>query len=164
MRCPKCQNQDDKVIDSRVARDGASIRRRRECLACSCRFTTYEHVEQADLLVVKRNGAREPFDREKLIRGFTKACEKRPVSLETLHAAAEDIAVELAASGDREIASKILGLKVMDKLHSIDPVAYVRYASVYREFADVGEFIHEIASMEHRVPASVAHPELFSRR
>ncbi|MES2469891.1 MAG: transcriptional regulator NrdR [Verrucomicrobiota bacterium] len=164
MRCPKCQNQDDKVIDSRTSRDGAAIRRRRECLACSTRFTTYEHVEQADLLVVKRNEAREAFDREKLVRSFTKACEKRPVSIESLHAAADDIATDLEASGQREIPSKLLGLKVMDKLHSIDPVAYVRYASVYREFQDVGEFINEIESMEHRVPASVVHPELFSQR
>ena len=164
MRCPKCQNQDDKVIDSRTSRDGAAIRRRRECLACGTRFTTYEHVEQTDLLVVKRNEAREAFDREKLVRSFTKACEKRPVSIESLHAAADDIATDLEASGQREIPSKLLGLRVMDKLHSIDPVAYVRYASVYREFQDVGEFINEIESMEHRVPASVVHPELFSQR
>ena len=162
MRCPKCHAQDDKVIDSRISRDGASIRRRRECLGCGTRFTTYEHVEQADLLVLKRNEAREPFDREKLIRSFTKACEKRPVSLEALHGAADDSATDLAATGQREIPSRLLGLKVMDKLHSIDPVAYVRYASVYREFQDVGEFIHEIESMEHRVPASVLHPELFT--
>lgn len=164
MRCPKCQNLEDKVIDSRISRDGDSIRRRRECLKCGARFTTYEHVEQADLLVVKRNGAREPFDREKLFRSFVKACEKRPVSHEDLRAAAGEIADELEAGGQREIPSELLGLKVMDKLHSVDPVAYVRYASVYREFQDVGAFIDEIESMEHRVPASIVHPELFPRR
>ncbi|RYD34620.1 MAG: transcriptional repressor NrdR [Verrucomicrobiaceae bacterium] len=164
MRCPKCQNLEDKVIDSRISRDGDSIRRRRECLQCGTRFTTYEHVEQADLLVVKRNGAREAFDREKLFRSFIKACEKRPVSHETLRRAAEQIASELEAGGQREAPSQLLGLKVMDKLHSIDPVAYVRYASVYREFQDVGAFINEIESMEHRTPVSITHPELSPKR
>jgi transcriptional repressor NrdR len=161
MRCPKCGTIDDKVIDSRISRDGASIRRRRECLSCTTRFTTYEHVEQADLLVVKRNGAREPFDREKLIRSFAKACEKRPVSMEILHAAADDLATDLEASGQREIPSKLLGLKVMDKLHSVDPVAYVRYVSVYRQFDNVGEFINEIQALERRATRDPMQRKLF---
>lgn len=161
MRCPRCQNIDDKVIDSRASREGAAIRRRRECMKCGYRFTTYEVVEQADLIVVKQNGAREPFDREKLLRGLSKACEKRPVSIERLEAALDEIEAELIAVGSREIPTKLIGSKVMDKLHSIDPVAYVRYASVYRQFQDVGEFIDEIHSMGTRAPRSILQPELF---
>lgn len=162
MRCPKCQIDEDKVIDSRVARDGSAIRRRRECLPCGHRFTTYETIEPADLVVIKRNGSREPLDREKLFRGLAKACEKRPVGMEELQNATDAIIAELETEGSREIPTKLLGIKVMDKLHGIDPVAYVRYASVYRQFQDVGEFIDEINSMERRLPRSVLHPELFS--
>lgn len=161
MRCPKCHTLDDKVIDSRTSREGDAIRRRRECIGCGHRFTTYEQVEQADLVVVKRNNAREPFSREKLVRGLSKACEKRPVSLETMQAACDAIVSELESAGVREVPARMIGLKMMDKLHGIDPVAYVRYASVYREFQDVGEFIDEIQSMERRLPTSVRHPELF---
>lgn len=162
MRCPKCHKDEDKVIDSRVAKDGSAIRRRRECLPCGNRFTTYETVEPTDLVVIKRNGSREPLDREKLLRGLAKACEKRPVGMEELQHATDSIVAELESDGSREIPSKLLGIKVMDKLHGIDPVAYVRYASVYRQFQDVGEFIEEINSMERRVPRSVLHPELFN--
>ena len=162
MRCPKCHKDEDKVIDSRIARDGSAIRRRRECLPCGHRFTTYETVEPADLVVIKRNGSREPLDREKLLRGLAKACEKRPVGMEELENATDAIIAELETEGSREIPTKLLGIKVMDKLHGIDPVAYVRYASVYRQFQDVGEFIDEINSMERRLPRSVLHPELFS--
>lgn len=162
MRCPKCQQDEDKVVDSRIAREGAAIRRRRECLRCGYRFTTYETIEPIDLIVIKRNGSREPLDREKLLRGLSKACEKRPVSREDLQNAADAIITDLEADASREIPSKLLGIKVMDKLHSIDPVAYVRYASVYRQFQDVGEFIEEINSMERRVPRNGLHPELFN--
>ena len=162
MRCPKCHKDEDKVIDSRISRDGVAIRRRRECLCCNHRFTTYETIEPSDLVVIKRNGSREPFDREKLLRGLSKACEKRPVGGDDLEEAADQIIAELETEGSREIPTKLLGIKVMDKLHSIDPVAYVRYASVYRQFQDVGEFIEEINSMERRVPRSVLHPELFN--
>lgn len=162
MRCPKCHKDEDKVIDSRIARDGSAIRRRRECLPCGHRFTTYETVEPADLVVIKRNGSREPLDREKLLRGLAKACEKRPVGMEELENATDAIIADLETEGSREIPTKLLGIKVMDKLHGIDPVAYVRYASVYRQFQDVGEFIDEINSMERRLPRSVLHPELFS--
>lgn len=161
MRCPKCQKDEDKVIDSRISRDGVAIRRRRECVPCEHRFTTYETIEPSDLVVIKRNGSREPFDREKLLRGLSKACEKRPVSRDELESATSAIIAELESEGSREIPTKLLGIKVMDRLHAIDPVAYVRYASVYRQFQDVGEFIDEINSMSRRVPRSVLHPELF---
>ena len=162
MRCPKCHKDEDKVIDSRISRDGVAIRRRRECLKCGHRFTTYETIEPSDLVVIKRNGSREPFDREKLLRGLSKACEKRPVGGDDLNDATDQIIAELESEGSREIPTKLLGIKVMDKLHGIDPVAYVRYASVYRQFQDVGEFIEEINSMERRMPKSALHPELFN--
>lgn len=162
MRCPKCHKDEDKVIDSRISRDGVAIRRRRECLKCGHRFTTYETIEPSDLVVIKRNGSREPFDREKLLRGLSKACEKRPVGGDDLNEATDQIIAELESEGSREIPTKLLGIKVMDKLHGIDPVAYVRYASVYRQFQDVGEFIEEINSMERRMPKSALHPELFN--
>ncbi len=160
MRCPKCHQDDDKVIDSRASRDGSSIRRRRVCNQCEHRFTTYETVEPGDLTIVKRNGSREPFDREKLLRGIVKACEKRPVSLTVLQECADSVIAELEGGGTREISSKLLGIQVMDRLHGIDPVGYIRYASVYRQFQEVGEFIEEINSMETRVPNSIKHPEL----
>ncbi|HWB04779.1 MAG TPA: transcriptional regulator NrdR [Verrucomicrobiales bacterium] len=161
MRCPKCHKDEDKVIDSRVSRDGVAIRRRRECIPCGHRFTTYETIEPSDMVVIKRNGSREPFDREKLLRGLSKACEKRPVGREELEEATDQIIAELESEGSREIHTRLLGIKVMDRLHGIDQVAYVRYASVYRQFQDVGEFIDEINSMERRIPRSVMHPELF---
>ncbi len=162
MRCPKCHKDEDKVIDSRISREGAAIRRRRECLACAHRFTTYETIEPSDMVVIKRNGSREPFDREKLLRGLQKACEKRPVGLDDLEEATSQIIVELESEGMREIPTRLLGMKVMDRLHGIDQVAYVRYASVYRQFQDVGEFIEEINSMERRLPRNGMHPELFN--
>ncbi len=161
MRCPKCHQDEDKVIDSRIAREGSAIRRRRECLQCTHRFTTYETIEPAEIIIIKRNGSREPLDREKLLRGLAKACEKRPVGREELEQATDEIIAGLESDGLREIPAKTLGMKVMDTLHGIDPVAYVRYASVYRQFQDVGEFIDEINSMERRIPRSILHPELF---
>jgi transcriptional repressor NrdR len=154
MRCPKCHSVDDKVIDSRASRDGAEIRRRR--------YTTYEKVEITELTVIKRNGSREPFDREKVLRGLKKACEKRPVSHAELETAADDIAAGFEADEAREVPTKLVGLKVMEQLHTIDSVAYVRYASVYRQFQDVGEFLEEIYSMERRVPRTRQQLELFN--
>jgi len=148
MRCVRCGSIDDKVVDSRLAKDGSSIRRRRECLHCGRRFTTYETLEQATLSVVKRDGRREEFSREKLFRGIVKACEKRPVSIDMLDRAVEDLVVELQADGVREVPSQTIGNKVMSALREIDPVAYVRYASVYRKFTDVGEFLNEIQTLE----------------
>ncbi len=158
MRCPKCHSLEDKVIDSRIARDGASIRRRRECCDCGHRFTTYEHVEEADISIVKRNGGREPLDRDKLLRGLVTACEKRPVPRSVLENAVDSIVAEIQAQNAREVPSKFLGLKIMEKLQFIDPVAYVRYACVYRQFQDVGEFIEEIQLHEPPRPQEHAPP------
>jgi transcriptional repressor NrdR len=161
MRCPKCGALEDKVIDSRLSKDGTSIRRRRECVVCEFRFTTYEEIERADLRVIKRDGRGEPFDRHKLLSGILKACEKRPISIETLEQTVEDIVHDLETHHGREVPSQLLGLKVMQKLHELDEVAYVRYASVYRQFQDIGEFIDEIQSLEKRPKRNALQPELF---
>jgi len=161
MRCPKCGNIEDRVIDSRASKEGASIRRRRECTQCLHRFTTYEEIERAVMRVIKRDGRSEPFDRHKLIVGLTKACEKRPVSLAIIEQAVEEIASDLEANYSREVPSNFIGAKVMEKLHALDEVAYVRYASVYRHFADIGEFIDEIQSLERKMKPSVLQAELF---
>ena len=162
MRCIKCSSHDDKVIDSRASKDGCSIRRRRECLKCQHRFTTYEQLERNDLRVIKRNGVREHFERAKLLNSLTKACEKRPVSIDTLEQAAEEIMNKLQDGNLREIPSSAIGPLVMRALEGIDSVAFVRYASVYREFADVGEFIDEIEALERRPPPDEKlQPELF---
>lgn len=161
MHCLKCNSVDDKVIDSRMSKDGLSIRRRRECLTCGHRFTTYEHVERNDMHVVKRDGGREPFQREKLLSGFVKACEKRPVPIAILEAAVDEIANELAEENLREIPTQRIGPKVMAKLERIDPVAFVRYASVYRQFQDVGEFIDEIRSLSQKPLDEKQQPDFF---
>jgi transcriptional repressor NrdR len=161
MRCIKCNSLEDKVIDSRISKDGFSIRRRRECLDCGHRFTTYEQVERRDVLVVKRDGTREPFKREKLLGGMIKACEKRRVSLDVLENAVEDIVNDLTADNLREIPTRIIGPKVMAHLQQIDPVAFVRYASVYRQFQDVGEFNEVIESLENSPMANLLQPDLF---
>lgn len=138
-----------------MTKDGTTTRRRRECLQCSYRYTTYEQIERTELCVVKRDGTRQPINREKLLRGLVKACEKRPVSMDRLDRAVEEIMAELHKDHIAETPSDLIGIKVMDKLHDIDPVAYVRYVSVYRQFEDVGEFIREIQKLEHR---SRSHP------
>lgn len=163
MLCPKCSSIDDKVIDSRLSKDGTSIRRRRECLACESRFTTYEQIERVELLAVKRDGRREPFDRQKLLSSFVKACEKRPISIDVMEESVNAIINDFETAQEREIATKTIGAKVMIKLHAIDPVAYVRFASVYRRFEDIGEFIEEIQSLERRAPASDDQKELFNK-
>lgn len=161
MYCPKCGEVEDKVIDSRLSKDGKSIRRRRECVGCENRFTTYEEIERADLRVVKRDGRSEPVSKSKLLGGMVKACEKRPVRVEELEVAADEIIQELGTEFHREIPSHVIGAKVMEKLHTVDAVAYVRYASVYRQFQDIGEFIDEIQSLERRPKRSSLQPELF---
>lgn len=150
MRCIQCGSLHDKVVDSRQSRDGTSIRRRRECLDCGSRSTSYEQIERLELRVVKRDGTREALNREKLARGMVKACEKRPVSMAVIDRAVDDILSELHKDHRQEVPSKFIGGKVIDKLHGIDPVAYVRYVSVYRQFEDVGEFIREIQKLERR--------------
>ncbi len=161
MRCPKCGGLEDKVIDSRLSKDGESIRRRRECVVCEYRFTTYEQIERADIRVLKRDGRGEPFDRHKLLTGVMKACEKRPMSIATVEKGMEEIIQDLEANYPREISSQVIGAKVMEKLHELDEVAYVRYASVYRHFQDIGEFIDEIQSLGRRTKPNVLQPELF---
>jgi transcriptional repressor NrdR len=161
MYCSKCGLLEDKVIDSRPAKDGKSIRRRRECVGCGFRYTTYEEIERLDLRVLKRDGRSEPFDKQKIINGMIKACEKRPVSRTSIEKAVEDIVSSLEASYDREFPSSLIGNKVMEQLHHLDDVAYVRYASVYRQFRDIAEFLDEIQLLEKRPKRSVLQPELF---
>ena len=161
MRCIQCGSHRDKVVDSRMSKDGTTIRRRRECLDCSYRYTTYEQIERTELRVVKKDGSREAINREKLFRGLVKACEKRPVSMDRLDRAVEEILAELHKDHVSEVPSHIIGAKVMDKLHQSDPVAYVRYVSVYRQFDNVGEFISEIQSLENRAARDHMQRRLF---
>jgi transcriptional repressor NrdR len=144
MRCPFCTTDQTRVLDSRDASDGAVIRRRRECEACRRRFTTYERVEELNPLVVKKDGRREGFDREKLLSGLKKACEKRPVSVEQLERMVADIEKGLQESGEKEVPSTSIGEEVMRRLPALDEVAYVRFASVYRQFRDIAEFMTEL--------------------
>ena len=144
MRCPYCNTDNDRVIDSRASADGISIRRRRECLECSRRFTTYERMEETPLRVVKKDGSRVPFDRGQILKGMLKACEKRPVAMEDLERITSDIERRLTEMFDREVSSKYIGQLVMEELKKLDQVAYVRFASVYREFKDVQQFLEEL--------------------
>lgn len=144
MKCPFCGYKESKVIDSRPADEGSSIRRRRECLACQKRFTTYETVERLPLVVVKRDGSRQTFDRVKLINGMVRACEKRPVTLAQLEEVADNIEQDLQSSLEREISTVEIGERVMEYLKDIDEVAYVRFASVYRSFKDINTFMDEL--------------------
>ena len=147
MKCPFCAYTESKVIDSRPAEEGATIRRRRECLACQKRFTTYEIIERLPLVVVKRDGSRQSFDKVKLINGMVRACEKRPVSLETLERIADEIEQELQSNLEREIRTVDVGEMVMERLKDIDEVAYVRFASVYRSFKDINTFMEELSKL-----------------
>ncbi len=144
MKCPFCANGENKVIDSRLSKDGNAIRRRRECLACGQRFTTYEFVEEVLPTVVKKDGRREPFDRIKVRAGVKKACEKRPISTDTIEKIVENVEKACHEYQEKEIASSVIGEVVMRELHDIDGVAYVRFASVYRQFRDVSEFLDEL--------------------
>ncbi len=144
MKCPFCGEMDSKVVESRPAEDGSRIRRRRECLRCKVRFTTYETVEMIPLIVVKKDGSREPFDRQKLLSSMIKACGKRPVAYEELENAADAIESELSNALEKEVQSLRVGELVMDKLQRIDDVAYIRYASVYRQFSDIDTFMKEL--------------------
>lgn len=147
MKCPYCGYTDSKVIDSRPAEEGATIRRRRECLGCQKRFTTYEIIERMPLVVVKRDGSRQTFDRVKLINGMIRACEKRPVPLSELERIADEIEQELQNALEREINTQEIGELVMNKLRDIDEVAYVRFASVYRQFKDINTFMNELTKL-----------------
>lgn len=161
MRCPKCGFRDDKVIDSRQSRDSSSIRRRRVCLQCSYRFTTYETIDRSDLRVVKRDRTHETFDRRKLVNSLAKACEKRQISLVTLENAVDEIVHELETTG-KEIPSALIGTKVLEKLRGIDEVAYLRYASVHQRFQEVDEFVDAIQALGRRIKPNSLQPELFT--
>src|SRR2546421_1623838 len=150
MRCPKCGKQDDKVIDSRASREGATIRRRRECLGCGYRFTTYEEVERGGLLVLKRDGRREEFSKEKLLAGIKKACQKRPISPKVIEDLVEKIVNEVTDKYEREVPGEVIGKMVMDALRQIDEVAYVRFASVYRRFQEATDFVHEVKKLGNK--------------
>ena len=147
MKCPFCGYTESKVIDSRPAEEGATIRRRRECLACQKRFTTYEIIERLPLVVVKRDGSRQTFDRVKLINGMVRACEKRPVSLAQLEKIADEIEQELQSALEREISTVDIGEMVMRRIKEVDEVAYVRFASVYRSFKDINTFMEELTKL-----------------
>jgi len=144
MRCPYCSYSESKVIDSRPAEEGTTIRRRRECLSCGKRFTTYEIMERLPLLVIKRDGSRQSFDRMKVIGGMVKACEKRPVPVDEIERVADEIEQELQSSLEREVSSAQIGEMIMDRLKDLDQVAYVRFASVYRQFKDINTFLDEL--------------------
>jgi transcriptional repressor NrdR len=148
MRCPKCGCQEDKVIDSRSSREGATIRRRRECIACGYRFTTYEEVERAGLLVLKRDGRREEFSKEKLLSGLKKACQKRPISPKLIEDLVERIVNDITDKYEREVPAEVIGKLVMNGLRATDDVAYVRFASVYRRFQEATDFVHEVKKLE----------------
>ena len=147
MKCPFCSHADSKVIDSRESRRDLSIRRRRECIACKKRFTTYEKIEVIPYMVVKKDGSRQPFDGQKILRGLLKACEKRPIPVAQLEEIVEEIETKVQERPDKEIKVAEIGLFVMDKLRALDKVAYVRFASVYREFKDVLEFKQELETL-----------------
>ncbi len=147
MKCPYCGHNKDKVIDSREKRGGEAIRRRRQCLACSRRFTTYERTEEAPYMVIKKDGRRETFDRQKILRGLLKACEKRPISVTTLEELIDTIEQKLQERSEREIPTSEIGSFIMERLKELDKVAYVRFASVYREFKDINEFMDELKAL-----------------
>jgi transcriptional repressor NrdR len=147
MRCPFCRDLENRVIDSRLGKEGDNIRRRRHCERCGRRFTTYERVEDALPMVVKKDGRREPFERGKIVNGLKRACEKRPISIDTIEGIADQIERTLQERAEKEITSRVLGEIVMRALHDLDPVAYVRFASVYRSFRDVHEFMRELEDL-----------------
>jgi transcriptional repressor NrdR len=147
MKCPFCGHTESRVVDSRISKDGESIRRRRECLRCKKRFTTSERGEETLPLVVKKDGRREPFDQQKIFSGLKKACEKRPISVDTLEKIVSRIEQGLIEGGDREVKSSVIGEKVMEELYNLDGIAYVRFASVYRQFKDINQFMKELKDL-----------------
>lgn len=149
MKCPFCAHVEDKVIDSRLSQDGVTTRRRRECLGCAKRFTTYERIEETLPLVIKKDGRREAFDRMKILGGLKTACRKRPVSIEEVEASVERVEATFMESGRREVPSSEVGEAVMEELKALDEVAYVRFASVYREFTDINEFMGEMKQLRN---------------
>jgi len=153
MKCPFCARIDDKVVDSRTIKDGGLIRRRRECLSCTKRFTTYERIEEIPLMVVKKDGRREAFDRSKIVIGILKACEKRPVGIEQIEDMVDSIEKGISGSMEKEVSSNIIGSMIMDELKNLDEVAYVRFASVYRQFKDINEFKDVLKTLDQEEKA-----------
>jgi transcriptional repressor NrdR len=147
MKCPFCSHLEDKVVDSREGKDGLAIRRRRECLRCGRRFTSYERIDEIPFMVIKKDGKREPFDRNKVLAGLRRACEKRPVSPSALEKIADEVEQMLQDAPEREIATQAIGEKVIERLKELDKVAYVRFASVYRQFGDVDQFMKELKDL-----------------
>lgn len=147
MKCPFCADMENKVIDSRLSKEGYVIRRRRECQACNRRFTTYERIEEIPLMIIKKDGRREEFNRDKIRSGITKACEKRDVSMNSIEDFLDELEQELRETGKKEISSAVVGERVINRLHALDEIAYVRFASVYREFKDVNDFVQELKLM-----------------
>jgi transcriptional repressor NrdR len=147
MKCPYCGEIDNKVIDSRLSKDAGVIRRRRECIICSRRFTTYEHIEEIPIMIIKKDGRREVFNREKVRSGIKKACEKRNISINVIEEFIDDLERDLREMGEKELPAATIGEKIMSKLHDLDDVAYVRFASVYREFKDVNDFVSELKTL-----------------
>ncbi|MFW5901799.1 MAG: transcriptional regulator NrdR [Thermodesulfobacteriota bacterium] len=147
MKCPFCRENNNKVIDSRLSRDGSAIRRRRECISCNRRFTTYEYIEEIPLMIIKKDKRRELFSRDKVRAGLQKACEKREISMNLIESFIEELERDLRESEEKEIPSTVIGEKVMKKLHDLDKVAYVRFASVYRDFKDVNDFVTELKTL-----------------
>ncbi|MGD8256217.1 MAG: transcriptional regulator NrdR [Desulfobacterales bacterium] len=147
MKCPFCGEIDNKVIDSRLSKDASVIRRRRECIVCSRRFTTYEHIEEIPIMIIKKDGRREVFIREKVRSGIKRACEKRNISMNLIEEFIDDLERDLRELGEKELPASVIGEKIMQKLHELDDVAYVRFASVYREFKDVNDFVAELRSL-----------------
>ena len=147
MKCPFCGEMDNKVIDSRVSKDGAVIRRRRECTDCTRRFTTYEHIEEIPIMIVKKDGRREVFNRDKVRDGLQKACQKLDISMNVIEDFIDDLERDLRETGEKEIPSRIIGEKIMVRLHALNDIAYVRFASVYREFKDVNDFVAELKTL-----------------
>ncbi len=152
MKCPYCKNTSNRVVDSRTAEDGTSIRRRRECMKCGRRFTTYEVIEKLPLMVVKHDGRREAFDREKIRQGIIRSCEKRNISMERINTLVHDIEIEIRNTMEQEVPSSEIGELVMKKLRDFDGVAYIRFASVYRKFDDIGNFLEELKAMQEGKP------------
>ena len=147
MKCPFCSEIDNKVIDSRLSKDASVIRRRRECIVCHRRFTTYEHIEEIPIMIIKKDGRREVFSRDKMRSGIQRACEKLNISMNIIEEFIDDLERDLRETGEKEVPSHALGERIMNRLHELDDVAYVRFASVYREFKDVNDFVHELKSL-----------------
>lgn len=147
MKCPYCSELDNKVIDSRLSKDGHVIRRRRECIDCGQRFTTYEHVEKISVMIIKKDGRREEFNRDKVKAGIFRACEKLDISVNVIEEFLDDLERDLRETGEKEISSQVIGERVMKKMHKLNDIAYVRFASVYREFKDVNDFVQELKSL-----------------